>query len=370
MERMNELVTSYRALEKRREADEQTYLRVFAMLLAVTMAVALVAGALIASGAVSKLRALAAATRQVGAGDLSIRVSESGSDEIAELGKSFNRMVSEVEISRARIDYLQRIATWQEMARRLAHEIKNPLTPIQLAIQEVHQRYNGGDEQFKRLLDTTLEIVDTEVGTLRRLVSEFSGFARLPAAHLGDHDLWALLRSEQAQFGLLGSAGAGAATELPPDFVLPQGVSLRFEIPEGSAPAALDPQLLRRALHNLIRNAAQAIDPRTGISGAIVVRAAAIEGGWRITVDDNGSGIPEELRRSIFDPYVTTKSGGTGLGLAIVKKIVMEHQGRIDATSSPEGGARLCIELPRASLGAPQTAVDKPAESARNQAIS
>jgi nitrogen fixation/metabolism regulation signal transduction histidine kinase len=346
---MNELVSSYRALEKRRAVDEETYLRVFALLLAGTMVLALLGGGLIASGAVTQLRSLAAATRKVGAGDLSIRVSEVGNDEITELAKSFNRMVSEVEVSRARIDYLQRIATWQEMARRLAHEIKNPLTPIQLAVQEVHQRYSGGDEQFKKLLDTTLEIVDAEVGTLRRLVSEFSGFARLPAAHLSDHDLWALLRSEQAQFGLLGSAGA-AASELPQDFVLPQGVSLQFEVPTGTAPVALDPQLFRRALHNLIRNAAQAIEPGSAANGTIRVRAATLGDVFQVMVDDSGPGIPDELRRSIFDPYVTTKSGGTGLGLAIVKKIVMEHHGRIEAAVSPEGGARLCIELPRATV--------------------
>jgi signal transduction histidine kinase len=160
------------------------------------------------------------------------------------------------------------------------------------------------------------------------------------------------LRAEQAQLGLLGAAGSAATSELPADFVLPQGASLRFEIPDGEARAALDPQLFRRALHNLIRNAAQAVASR-GADGKIVVRAAALTDGWRITVDDNGPGIPEELRRSIFDPYTTTKSGGTGLGLAIVKKIIMEHHGRIEATTSPEGGARLCVELPRATVVEP-----------------
>jgi len=355
MEKMNELVTSYRALENRRESDEQTYLRVFALLLVATMLFALLVGGSIASGAVSKLRHLAAATRQVGAGDLSIRVPEAGSDEIADLAKSFNRMVSEVEISRARIDYLQRIATWQEMARRLAHEIKNPLTPIQLAIEEVHQRYDGNDPKFKKLLDTTLEIVDAEVGTLRRLVSEFSGFARLPTAHLSGHDLWAILRSEETQLGLVGST---QGSDVPEDFVLPPGVTLRFEVPSGVAESALDPQLFRRALHNLIRNSAQAIEQASVLNGIITVRAESDLETLRVSVDDNGPGIPDELRRSIFDPYVTTKAGGTGLGLAIVKKVVMEHQGRIEATRSPEGGARLCIELPRAKVEAKGESTD------------
>jgi nitrogen fixation/metabolism regulation signal transduction histidine kinase len=344
VEEMNQVVGAYRALERRRESDEGTYLRVFAALLVGTLLFAFVVGGLIASGAVRKLRNLASATRQVGAGDLSIRVPADGSDEIADLARSFNRMVSEVETSRARIDYLQRIATWQEMARRLAHEIKNPLTPIQLAIQELHQRYQDGNEEFRKLLDTTVEIVDAEVGTLRRLVGEFSGFARLPTAHLMDHDLWGLLRAEQAHFELLAQAPAGENS----DFVLGPNLDLRFEIPAGDAQAALDPQLFRRALHNLIRNAAQALEGRAG-GGHIVVRGQAQGNVLRVLVDDDGPGIPESARRTIFDPYVTHKAGGTGLGLAIVKKVIMEHHGRIEATLSPLGGARLSIELPRAA---------------------
>ncbi len=112
----------------------------------------------------------------------SVRVSEVGHDEISALARAFNRMLGEVETSRARIEYLQRISAWQEMARRLAHEIKNPLTPISSRVQEIHRRYQGRDAQFRRLLDTTLEVVEDEVGTLRRLVSEFSDFARLPQA--------------------------------------------------------------------------------------------------------------------------------------------------------------------------------------------
>src|SRR5205823_5340845 len=129
----------------------------------------------------------------VAGGDLEVRVPEEGDDEVGDLAVSFNRMLGEIERSRARIEYLQRIGAWQDMARRLAHEIKNPLTPIQLAVEEVHSKYAAldrgkatveDDARMRKLLDTTLEIVTEEVGTLRRLVSEFSDFARLPRARL------------------------------------------------------------------------------------------------------------------------------------------------------------------------------------------
>src|SRR5690606_24292442 len=146
-------------------------------------------GSLFARGVTTRVDELAEATERVAEGDLSVRVSERGSDEISDFARAFNKMLAEVESSRARIEYLQRIGAWQEMARRLAHEIKNPLTPIQLAVQEIHRRYPESNPEYQKLLDTSLEIVEDEVGTLRRLVSEFSNFARLPRAKLEPADL-------------------------------------------------------------------------------------------------------------------------------------------------------------------------------------
>src|SRR5690606_38022946 len=183
----------------------------FAALLGITIVAAVGVGALLARGISSRLGQLASATGRVGAGDLNVRVPERGSDEIADFSRAFNRMVAEIETSRARIEYLQRIGAWQEMARRLAHEIKNPLTPIQLAVQEIHRRYSAGKSaDYERLLDTTLEIVEDEVGTLRRLVSEFSDFARLPQAALETADLAQLLRELGQQVNLTEDAAEEA----------------------------------------------------------------------------------------------------------------------------------------------------------------
>src|SRR5690606_14161727 len=112
----------------------------------------------------------------VAGGDLSVRVDDSGNDEIAALARAFNDMLETMGDSRARIEFLKRVGEWQHMARRLAHEIKNPLTPIQLAVEECHQRYRGDDSDYQKLLDTTRDIVVEEVARLRRLVTEFSAF--------------------------------------------------------------------------------------------------------------------------------------------------------------------------------------------------
>jgi two-component system, NtrC family, nitrogen regulation sensor histidine kinase NtrY len=335
----NQFVESYRRIEQRRSADERSYVLAFAALLGVTILLAVGVGSWVARDVARRVVALEQATQRVASGDLSVRVPESGGDELGALAREFNRMLAEVETSRARIEYLQRISAWQEMARRLAHEIKNPLTPIQLAVQEIHRRYEGKSPEFQKLLDTTLEVVEDEVGTLRRLVGEFSDFARLPQAELEPADLIEFLR-ELADRPLLGDDERRSDTAPP----VP-GPSVDFEIPDGPARASIDRQMLRRVVINLVRNAAQALagEKRTG---RVLVSLSRQGDGWALDVEDDGPGIPVELRAAVFDPYVTTKTDGTGLGLAIVKKIVVEHHGTITADESALGGARLRVRLP------------------------
>jgi two-component system nitrogen regulation sensor histidine kinase NtrY len=331
-EDMGRFVETYSQVERRRETDERTYVYAFAALLGITIALAIGVGSSLARGVARRLAQLCEATEQVGAGDLRLRVTVSGNDEISDLARAFNHMLGEVETNRGRIEYLQQLATWQGMARRLAHEIKNPLTPIQLAVQEIHQRYTGSDLAYRQLVNTTLEVVEAEVGTLRRLVTEFSDFARLPKAKLSNDDLYAFLASLSGQRELALEQDARVKTE--------------FDLPGGTpAPVRLDRQMFRRVLINLINNAARATSERP--QPRVVIRAEPPSGKWlRLHVDDNGPGIPEALRPTIFDPYVTHTAGGTGLGLAIVKKIVVEHGGAITAATSPLGGARISITLP------------------------
>lgn len=335
-DQLAEFIDAYGLLEERRDTVETTYVLAFAALLGITIVLAVSAGTLLARGVATRLSELAAATREVARGDLSIRVSESGKDEISELGRAFNRMLGEVDTSRSRIEYLSRLASWQDMARRLAHEIKNPLTPIQLAVQEAHDRLSRANPEQRQLLDTTLDIVQSEVGTLRRLVGEFSEFARLPQSHVERADLYGFLREIAEQSG-------GSAAHFNFQGVAPTEVT--FRIPEGDAPVEIDVQMLRRALFNLIKNALEACAGRQ--DGRVLVWADETAFGYSVYVDDDGAGVPKELADRVFEPYTTTKDDGTGLGLAIVKKIVIDHAGSIEMKESDWGGARVRVQLPR-----------------------
>jgi two-component system, NtrC family, nitrogen regulation sensor histidine kinase NtrY len=335
--RAAEFTRAYRAIERQRLDVERIYFIAFAVLLCISIALSAVLGTLLARSVTKRIRALSEVTREVALGNLAARVDDHNDDEIAELGQAFNRMLVEVEESRARIEFLRRMGAWQEMARRLAHEIKNPLTPIQLAVEECHRRYTGDDVGFRKVLDLTQEIVGEEVATLRRLVTEFSSFARLPHAELVRGDMVAFLRDQERHLTLEDANDETAG--------LLDGVDLIVKVDDEKIPVALDPQMLHRVFVNVLGNAAQAI---RGVSphGAIELSAKADGSFVTVDIDDNGPGIDAAMRDRVFDPYVTTKADGTGLGLAIVKKIIVEHGGTIEALPSPLGGARIRIRIP------------------------
>jgi len=344
LETMGQFVTTYKQVASRRRDDEKSYIYALALLLGITILAAVGVGSLFARGVTTRIDELAEATQRVGAGDLSVRVSERGTDEITDFARAFNRMLAEIESSRARIEYLQRIGAWQEMARRLAHEIKNPLTPIQLAVQEVHRRYHGDEADYAKLLDITLEIVEDEVGTLRRLVTEFSDFARLPQAKLEEADLVEFLAAQRQRLLLSDEEMRDGDRESILD--LDPAVAVLIELPDTAASVYLDRQMFRRALINLIRNAVEAVQETGKAGGEVKVGLERAGDYWEVHVDDNGPGLDKALAAAIFDPYVTGKRDGTGLGLAIVKKIVIEHGGSVFATASPMGGARFTVRVP------------------------
>jgi two-component system nitrogen regulation sensor histidine kinase NtrY len=350
LERAGAIHDAYAQLQKERTRVYSTYFEAFAVLLGITVVATVVLGLFMARGITVRISRLASTINQVAAGNLDARVPVTGSDELTELARVFNRMLGEMQQSRARIEYLQRMGAWQEMARRLAHEIKNPLTPIQLAVQECHRKYAGDDAKFRALLDTTREIVEEEVGTLRRLVGNFSSFARLPRAELVEASLRDFLSECEGQLGHLGAEVADDGSEEP---LVVHDVEVTWQLPDDPMPVAIDRQMLRRVIVNLVRNAVEAIrasrpEAAEGAPrGHVRVRAERTSGGVAIVVEDDGPGVPEEARERVFDPYVTTKSEGTGLGLAIVKKIVVEHNGTISVGRSESlGGAAFLVELP------------------------
>jgi nitrogen fixation/metabolism regulation signal transduction histidine kinase len=240
-------------------------------------------------------------------------------------------MVAELAEARSRLGYLQKVSAWQEVARRLAHEIKNPLTPIQLAVQELASKYRGGDLGYEKLLATVQEILKEEVGVIRRLVDDFSAFAKLPKVEPRAVDL-----------GQIADDFVRGHAEWQP--------FLRFAPPAEPVGAQCDRMLIRRVLANLVENAVQAAEG-AGREPAVELSVSADRerGTASIVVDDNGPGVPAGERERVFDPYVTTKEHGTGLGLAIVRKIVLDHGGDVHASAAPTGGARLTVTLPAAA---------------------
>lgn len=333
LESAGSVVQRYHRIEASRDELYAGHLRAFAILLLSTALATTILGVVLARGVTKRIGRLGAALRQVAAGDLSVSVPVTGSDELTELATNFNQMIDQVAESRARVEFLQRMVAWQEMAKRLAHEIKNPLTPIQLAVEECQRRYDRSDLKFSALLDTTVEIVREEVGSLRHLVEHFAGFARLPAPLLESTDLVGLVRDVASE----GTVGEQPVREWP---------KIELALPNHSVQVALDRQLFRHVLVNLLDNAAEA-HAGSG-SGSVRLSVRVLDATTaELVVEDDGPGIEDELGARIFDPYVTTKHTGTGLGLAIVMKIVVEHQGTVAVHKSRLGGARFVVRIPR-----------------------
>ena len=309
------------------------YFPVFVRFFGVAMLIVTVVGLLFARRMAQRVARLSQATRKVAAGDLDVAVPTRSRDEIGQLNTAFNDMVAELRRNRAQIAYLQKISAWQEVARRLAHEIKNPLTPILLAMQQVQQKYDGDDPQFRKLLDEGTEIVKEEIDGLRRLVEAFSAFAKLPSVQAEPEEVADVMDDLLRSLGSLEEQG-----------------DVIWEPPEPGFAIQVDKLLFRRVLYNLVENAFMATlelgrRPRVEIQA----RHLPHSGVGLITVTDNGPGISDDLRERIFDPYFTTKeASGTGLGLAIVKKIVLEHGGSVDVEAGPEGGARFILRIPAA----------------------
>jgi nitrogen fixation/metabolism regulation signal transduction histidine kinase len=328
----------YSRLQRQSASVSDVYVWVFGLMVFLVIVVAFLIGAIVSRRVTRRVTALAEASRQVGAGDLTVTLPTGAADEVAELTQAFNDMVRDLRDSRSRIEYLQRISAWQDFARRLAHEIKNPLTPIQLAAQELDDTYDGENEAYRKKLEHARAIIEEEVATLRRLVGEFSAFAKLPHADLTPSDLCDLSQSiEDSVPAILEDVGEG----------IPAPVEVQVSCATEPIRVRMDPMMLKRGVDNLLRNAIQAVyEEHPSGGGRVLVRAYGTVNAGFIEVRDNGPGIPKEDWDRVFDPYYTSKAEGTGLGLAIVKKVVLEHGGEVRLDRAPEGGARFRIELP------------------------
>ena len=240
----------------------------------------------------------------------------------------------------------QRMAAWGDVARRIAHEIKNPLTPIQLSAERIKRKFRDSVGDQAETLDQYTDVIVRQTNDLRRIVDEFSKFARMPDPERREQDLTAILRDAV----VLQQSGQ-------PD------VTITADLPEAAVMAYIDTTMIGQALTNLIKNAGEATQSLQE-SGApsdytpeIRVTMTEDSRGATLTIADNGIGLPEDRAR-LFEPYVTTRAEGTGLGLPIVKKIIEEHGGTLtltDAEPFEQGahiGAMAVIRLPRVTQAA------------------
>jgi signal transduction histidine kinase len=299
---------------------------------ALVLMVAFIAGFLLARATTRKLTMLSDAMLRVAAGDLLARVPDLGNDELGQLGAAFNGMLDELASAQRKLSYLQRVGAWQEMARRIAHEIKNPLTPIQLAVQQLREKDPGTDPAFSRMLQTSVEIVEDEIESLRRMVTSFSRFAKVPEAQLEPTGVARVLGEFERAYGHLTERESDVLEVMPAE----PGLTIMG-----------DRQLLKQCLVNLVENAVLSQRERGPVHVRVAARTGRDDPGFlELRVDDNGPGIAPDRRERVFEPYESTRKEGSGLGLAIVKKVVLDHNGEVRIEDSELGGAAVVIRLP------------------------
>lgn len=278
------------------------------------------------------VRRLADSAGRVAAGDWSATVEVSPSDssptdEIGQLARAFNRMTGELVAQRERLVQAERVAAWRELARRLAHELKNPLFPLQITVENMLRARDRYPEQFDEVFREGTTTLLAELSQLKQIVGRFSDFAKMPAPEIQPVDFNALVMDTLKLFaGQLEQARVHAVTGL--------GADVRT--------VPVDAEQITRVVRNLVLNAIDAMPE----GGKLTVRTTALQGGGvRLEISDTGQGLtPEECAR-LFTPYYTTKTHGTGLGLAIVQSVVSDHGGRISVESQKGQGSTFRIEL-------------------------
>jgi signal transduction histidine kinase len=274
------------------------------------------------------IRDLTEASRRIARGDLGARVEVASRDELQRLVEAFNQMAGDLERQRQDLERSNRLAAWADMARQVAHEVKNPLTPIQLSAEHLRRVYRDQGVDFPATLEACTSTILKQVRNLRGIVTEFSAFARPPAGELALED----------------PADVVAEAVRPYQAGLPPGVELTVELNGRTSRVRADRRLLERAVVNLVENALQAVGDHGRIT--VTVRDRMEDGQVEVEVLDSGPGVPEEARSRIFEPFFSTKTSGSGLGLALVKKIAEDHGGGVRLASSPGQPTRAALWLP------------------------
>jgi signal transduction histidine kinase len=274
---------------------------------------------------------LASAAREVAAGNWNTQVEVTSSDELGELAESFNRMTRELLDQKERLVQTERVAAWRELARRLAHELKNPLFPLQLTVENLIRARQQTPEQFEEVLRESSSTLLAEIANLKTIISRFSEFSKMP--------------QPQFQRVQLNEVVANVARLFQAQLRAPDraAIDCQVQLAEPMEPIAADPELLHRAISNLVLNAMDAMPQ----GGTLKLRTRQQDDRAYVEISDTGTGLTSEECERLFTPYYTSKEHGTGLGLAIVQSVVSDHGGRISVQSQAGRGTTFVIELPR-----------------------
>lgn len=302
---------------------------------------AILASLWIAARVSRPIEQLAEAAERVAAGNWDVHVPERGRDEISVLARSFNHMTSELVSQRDRLVQTERVAAWRELARRLAHELKNPLFPLQLTVENLVRARALPESEFDEVFRESTHTLGMEIANFKTIIARFSDFSRMPRPHLERIDANEVLRRVAqlyfpAALRTTNAAGEGEAAE--------SKIHYRLNLASNPLWIDVDPELMHRALSNLVLNAMDAMPDGGTITLSAQPKGETVE----LRVADTGEGLtPEECER-LFTPYYTTKQHGTGLGLAIVQSVIADHNGAITAESCTGKGATFVITLPQA----------------------
>lgn len=323
----------------------------------VTIAVVVAAAALLVGLLVSlwissritrPVRELSEGAREVATGRWDTRIDVRGSDEIGRLAIAFNDMTRTLAVQKERLLQTERVAAWRELARRLVHELRNPLFPMQITVENLQRAKQLEAKQFLEVFNESTATLKTELANLNTIVGRFSDFSKMPAPQFTrvnvNETLRSVIRLFEPQFTAVGKP------TITTEYFLTE------PLPEIDA----DADLLHRAFQNLVLNALDAMPA----GGTLTLRTLERQGNTRIEVADTGKGLtPEECSR-LFTPYYTTKQQGTGLGLAIVQSVISDHHGSISVSSDPDRGTTFLIELPQRQAGRrPTVETESPAPS-------
>jgi len=273
---------------------------------------------------------LAEASRSVASGDWDVTVDDvHASGEIEELARAFDTMTRQLVDQRERLIQTERVAAWRELARRLAHELKNPLFPLRITLDNLRRAKALPGAEFDEVFDESLTTMTSGLANLNTVIGRFSDFARMPRPEFASIAPNAVVRQSVQLF-----RAQIEAPDRPP-------ISLTVDLDESLGPIRADAEQLGRAVQNLLLNAIDAMPS----GGALAVRTRRVDGAVHIEVSDTGEGLTDEERSRLFTPYYTTKQHGTGLGLAIVQSVVADHAGKVWVESERGRGATFHVEI-------------------------